>query len=215
MIQAEDMFQFPANMKNGRPDILHSISVFLAALCILGMASCATKPKASPWQPVYVTDKSKYILLHPADIEVPLDMPQQITGNYGEKEFVMDAWVLADAQGINMMLLNSFGAGMGELDFREEAISFSSPFLPASIKPEYIIADFQFCFYRVDALASALKSCGLTLTTELRFTGNEGPVEVRIITDGKKNIIEIEKTKTAVRYRNRLRGYAYILGGQF
>jgi hypothetical protein len=87
--------------------------------------------------------------------------------------------------------------------------------LPASLKPEYIVADFQFCFYRADALEAALESCGLALTTERRPGGAEGPVEARTISDGKKSIIEIEKTKNAVRYRNHVRGYAYTLGGEF
>ncbi|MDR0877097.1 MAG: DUF3261 domain-containing protein [Treponema sp.] len=190
-------------------------SLLVGIMIILGAVSCATIPKASPYSPVYITDRSKYILLPPSDIEVSLDMPQQIAGRYGKQEFVMDAWALADEDGINLALLNSFGANMGELKFSDGTLSFSSPLLPSSIKPEYIVADFQFCFYRVDALAEALKACGLNLLVEQRHIENEGSVEIRTITEDKKIIIEIEKTVTAVRYRNLLRGYAYTLGGAF
>jgi hypothetical protein len=184
-------------------------------MIILGMASCATTPKASPHSPVYITDRSKYILLPPSDIEVPLDMPQQIAGRYGKQEFVMGAWALADEEGISLALLNSFGANMGELKFSEGTLSFSSPLLPSSIKPEYIVADFQFCFYRVDTLKDALNACGLNLAVEQRLTENEDSIEVRTITEGEKIIIEIEKTSIEVRYQNHLRGYAYTLVGVF
>lgn len=184
-------------------------------MILLCGASCATRPKASPYGPVYVTDRSKYTLLPPSDIEAPLDMPQQIRGRYGIQEFVMDAWALADERGIDLTLLNSFGAGMGELRFSEGELSFSSTLLPPLVKPEYIVADFQFCFYRIDALIPALKACGLQLVAEQRLTVDEGCSEIRTISEGKKIIIEIEKTSTAVRYRNHLRDYAYILGGVF
>jgi hypothetical protein len=187
----------------------------LPVILILCIASCATMPKASPFSPVYITDTSKYILLPPSDIEVPLDMPQQIAGLYGTQKFVMDAWALADEEGINLVILNSFGANMGELKFSKETLSFSSSLLPASIKPGYIVADFQFCFYRVDALTEALKACGLDFAAEQRFTENGDFIEIRTITEGKKVIIEIEKTKNSVSYQNHLRGYSYTLAGTF
>jgi hypothetical protein len=192
-----------------------SLPGIVIIMLILGAASCATQPKASPYSPVYITENSKYILLPPSDIEVPLDMPQQIAGRYGKQEFVMDAWALADEEGITLAILNSFGANMGELKFSEGALSFSSPLLPSSIKPEYIVADFQFCFYRADALADALKACGLDFAAEQRLTESDGYIEVRTIAEGERIIIEIEKTVSAVRYQNHLRGYAYTLGGAF
>ncbi|GHU67463.1 hypothetical protein FACS189447_09670 [Spirochaetia bacterium] len=184
-------------------------------MLILCTASCATAPKASPHTPVYITDSSKYTLLPPSNIDVPLDMPQQIAGRYGKQEFVMDAWALADEKEINLVILNSFGSNMGELRFSAETLWFSSSLLPSSIKPGYIVAYFQFCFYRVDALTRALKACGLDFQAEQGLTESGDHIEIRTITEGKKTIIEIEKTSTAVKYRNLLREYSYTLGGAF
>jgi hypothetical protein len=183
-------------------------------LSLFWLVSCAVVPASSPFSPVYVTDRAKYVLLPPADIEAPLDMLQQITGSYGKESFLMNAWVSANEQGIDMSLLTGFGTSLGEFSLREGAISFSSAVFPPALKPEYVAADFQFCFYRVDALIRGLKKTSLNMVVEQRL-GAEGCVEVRTIYDKKKVIIEIEKSPTRILYTNHLRGYAYTLEGDF
>jgi hypothetical protein len=138
-------------------------------------------------------------------------MAQQISAVYKDQDYILNAWVKADETGTAMTFFNSLGAGMGELSYREGALSFSSPVFPSSLKPEYIIADFQLCFYGYDALSRALKASGLALEAEKDGTDSE----TRRISSRKNVIIEIEKTKTAVRYVNHLRGYAYTLEGEF
>jgi hypothetical protein len=142
-------------------------------------------------------------------------MVQQISGTYGGREFVMNAWVKADETQITMALLNSFGGGMGDLSFREEGLSFSSPYLPQALKPEYIVADFQFCFYQSAALAGAFKNTGLTWRSKKWETGEGECREFRFLFDGESPIFEIEKAGTFVSYTNHLRGYSYILEGGF
>jgi hypothetical protein len=188
---------------------LHLGFALLAVVCL---HSCATKQAEASFAPVYVTDQVKYVLLPPSNIKDPLDMAQQISGSWGKQEFLMDAWVRADQKGISMALFNSLGTTLGDLSFSDRALSFSSPLFPSSFKAEYIIADFQFCFYRIDALVPALR--GLTLVVEI-WDGLSGSREVRRILEGKKLIIEIEKTDGMVRYTNHLRGYAYTLRGAF
>jgi hypothetical protein len=160
---------------------------------------------------VYVTDRARYTLLSPAAIEFPLDGPQQIEGRYGSEEFILEAWVKADESGLTMALFNSFGADFGELSLDDTGVSFVSTVFPPSVKGEYVAADFQFCFYRVDLLREALGAAGLTLITQ---TGSRGE-ERRIIRAGKRTIIEVEKSPGMVTYINHLRGYAYTLRGAF
>jgi len=105
-----------------------------------------------------------------------------------------------------MSLVNELGAPMGELSYHNGLVSFSSPVFPSSLKPEYIVADFQFCFYNIFALRQALENCGLLLET----TENS-----RRIIQGDNVIIEIEKNQNTVRLVNHLRGYAYTLEGDF
>jgi hypothetical protein len=142
-------------------------------------------------------------------------MAQQISGNYGNREWVMEAWVQADDTQINMTLFNSLGGTLGDLSFRGQEIHFTSGVLPASFKPEYILADFQFCFYKPEALAAALKDAGLTLVTDRISTEDGGYRETRTVFEGKDRIIDIEKSPSSVTYTNHLRGYAYTLDGTF
>jgi hypothetical protein len=140
-----------------------------------------------------------------------MDGPQQISGTYGKQEFVMDAWVKADQDGIDMALFNSFGAGMGELGFQDGEVSFTSGIFPSSLPGEYIIADFQLCFYKAEAVRKNLAAAGLKFKRELQME----QVEVRGVFAGKKEIIRIEKNAETVKYVNFLRGYSYTLRGDF
>jgi hypothetical protein len=178
---------------------------------LLGLLSCATGQR---YAPVYF-DRARYNLLPPRDIEAPLDMAQHIRGSYGEQEFVMDAWVKADTTGVIMAFFNGFGAGMGDLSFDEGGIAFSSAFLPQTVQGEYIMADFQLCFYRIDALAAALKRAGLGLRVETTPEGEIRTIVAAKAPDNSKILITIEKSRRAVRYINHQRGYAYTLEGDF
>ena len=178
---------------------------FLAVLIFMYLYSCSSlavdkRPYA------YLVDRSKYFLLPPTAIEKPVDMAQYISALYSGQRSYFSAWVLADENGIDMSLFNELGAAMGELSYREGAASMSSTVFPQSIKPEYIVADFQLCFYDPDLLSKALKGCGLVLETENNH---------RRVFEGRRLIIEIEKTSGAVKLVNYLRNYSYILEGEF
>lgn len=188
----------------------------ITLIILLGLSSCVTNKPENPFvSPVYVTNQVKYILLPPEDIAVSLDMVQHISGIYGKQQFVMDTWVQADVSSITMMFFNNFGSNMGELLYDGKTVLLESPYFPSSLKPEYVIADFQFCFYRSDILAEALKDIGLILEiNNIEIPGTD-PLERRIILSGTKKIIEIEKTPKRVLYNNILRGYSYTLEGEF
>jgi hypothetical protein len=155
---------------------------------------------------VYLADNVKYTLLPPEGIEYPIDMFQQISASYQDNEYLLNAWVKADNSSVDMILLNELGAHIGELSYREGTVSFSSPVFPKSLKPEYIIADFQLCFYNALLLQHVLKSCGLSF---------EYTEAYRRVLQEKTLIIEIEKNIGQVRLVNHLRGYAYTLEGDF
>jgi len=176
-------------------------------LLILCCCSCTSKTTVKENRlNVYLTGSSLYRLLPPENIENSLDMAQHISASWQGRDFFLNAWVKADETGMEMTLLNELGASMGELSYRDGIASFSSPIFPSSLKPEYIIADFQFCFYNALALRKALEDCGLLF----EYTGNS-----RRIYQGKTLIVEIEKNQNAVKLINHLRGYTYTLEGSF
>ena len=135
-----------------------------------------------------------------------MDMAQQISASWEGRDYFLNAYVQADETGMGMTLLNELGASMGEISYRNGAVSFSSGMFPKSLKPEYIVADFQLCFYNTLLLRQTLEDCGLSL---------EGTVPSRRILQGENVIIEIEKKSGTVRLVNHLRGYSYTLEGDF
>jgi hypothetical protein len=140
-----------------------------------------------------------------------MDMAQHITGTYGGQEFILDAWTEADENRVTMAFFNTLGVGMGDLSFGGEGLFFSSAFLPPQLKAEYIVADFQFCFYRAEAVEAALKQARLSFTVEKTADGRE----IRTIFEGNTPIIKIEKGTALVVYTNYLRRYAYTLEGEW
>jgi hypothetical protein len=177
-------------------------TVIILFLCC---CSCASKVPVIEDRPyIYLTGRSKYFLLPCENIENSLDMAQRISASWQGMDCFFNAWVKADESGMEMTLLNELGVSMGELSYRNELVSFSSSIFPKSLKPEYIVADFQLCFYNVTALRQALKDCGLSFET----SGNS-----RRILNGKTVVIEIEKSQNTVRLINHLRGYTYTLEG--
>jgi len=176
--------------------------IFLFLCC----CSCASKNPIREDYYVYLTDSSKYFLLSCEDIEKSQDSAQRISASWQGNDYFFNAWVKADETGMEMTLLNELGVSIGELTYRNGLVSFSSSIFPKSLKPEYIVADFQLCFYNTPALSRALKDCGLVFEN----TGNS-----RRVFQGKNLIIEIEKTKNIIKLVNHLRGYAYTLEGNF
>ena len=154
----------------------------------------------------FLTDDSKYYLLPPGDIAKPIDMAQFVSASFSGHDYFMNTWVKADETGVEIILFNDFGAGMGELVFKKDELHFSSLVFPKSLKPEYIVADFQLCFYDPLLLKTALKKSGLVFETEGRK---------RRVLKGRNLIIEIEETDEEVKLVNHLRGYSYALEGDF
>jgi len=184
---------------------LRSIPIIPLFTIITVLSSCvsASKPQDNSLY-VWMTNSSKFILLPARNIENPINSFQMLSASYDKQEFQVNALVIADDTGMNMTLFNELGANMGELSWRNGEISFSSSVFPNALKPEYIIADFQLCFYNSAALGKALNDCGLLLEE----TGN-----TRRILQGKKLIIEITKDENSVKIINHLRGYFYSLEG--
>jgi hypothetical protein len=178
-----------------------------AIAVILLLVSCASRHIDSENRPyAYLTDGSKFFLLPPGGTEKSMDMAQHISASYGGQDYFFNAWVKADEAGMEMTLFNELGVNMGELSYRDGAVNISSPIFPKSLRPEYIVADFQLCFYKPLLLRRALKDCGLLFETE---------GSIRRVLKGKKTITEIEKTGASVKLANRLRGYVYTLEGDF
>ena len=177
--------------------------------CIVCILSCASAAKKNI-QYVYITHNTKFVLLPTWEIEQAMDMAQFLSYEFRGQNYFLNAWVKANENAIEMAFFNELGVSIGELSYMDGIVHFSSAVFPSSVMqsfiPEYVIADFQLCFYDPFLLGRALKKSGLVLET------NNGS---RRILSGNEVIIEINKTGNTVRLVNHLRGYAYTLEGDF
>jgi hypothetical protein len=184
-----------------------AILVTFFFVILIGISSCASKPAARKTEfYVDLTKNSKFFILPPRDIEKPMDMAQHISASFGRQNHFINAWVKADETKIEMSMFNEMGATMGELFFEEGFIDFKSSVIPEFFGPEFIIADFQVCFYDPHSLSISLKKCGLNLNVD-----NDN----RYIMRRNNLIIEIPKTNSRVTLVNYLRGYTYSIEGDF
>jgi hypothetical protein len=178
----------------------------LAVCCSVFVSACANVPAVPA---VYLTGGSKYALLPPSDIGETCDTAARFSAAFRGKEYSVEAWVKADQSGISLAFFNSLGADLGNIQYSGGAVSVSSPIFPHSLKPEYVIADFQLCFYQEAALSKRLGAIGLKFDAAKDSRSGE----IRRVFSKGKCIIEITKSKGRVSLVNRLRGYSYRLEG--
>jgi hypothetical protein len=155
---------------------------------------------------VYLTDTRTVGLLPPSALDRSFESYQQIEGSYRGETYYLDAYVQADKQHFDMVAFNSFGTKVFEMEYAGGSVRYSTTFSPGGMKPEYILADFQLCFFPSDAVGRNLRAAGLSFEER-----REGEAVVRTVSADGQLIIEIRRTAGEVRYRNLLRGYQYIV----
>ncbi len=188
---------------------MRKIIPFLILVSLLAF-SCASNSLDEHDYFVYVTNSAKYRLLPPSCMDGVLDCYQKMHATFGEgkseKEFIFDAYVVSDQQTLSMCLFNDFGTTIAELLFDGKNIVFDTAVLPKSVRPEYIVADFQFCLYDAKKITDALENCGLNFYVE-----KNDSEEVRKIILGEKIIEKITRTENYIKCENFLRKYSYTL----
>lgn len=186
-----------------RFNILKAAGILLAATFF---SSCMSGKVAGSLSPVYVTNTKKIELLNPSEMSGTIDSMQLLEGQFGENQFSLICYFIADESQISISLLNDFGTSMGELVYDGETVDFNSAIFPQKLKAEYIVADIQNAFYKKGSLKDNFAAAGLGFEVE----ENDG-TETRTITSKGKIIEKIEKKDKTVTITNILRGYKYIL----
>ncbi|MBQ9206156.1 MAG: DUF3261 domain-containing protein [Treponema sp.] len=198
--------------------------IFLCLIPFLFIA-CASSRFESQFSPVYVTNTSKFAILPPAGMEGSIDKVQRMTMKFGEQSFDFDVYVISDPQQLSMTIFNEFGTTMGSLFYDGVQLDFDSAVFPKNLKSEYIVADFQFCLYKVHELQQALSKIGVDFEVSIACKEDGTSEETRTLSKKGKPISKITKTFAAnapdateslksIQYDNFLRGYSYYLAGE-
>ena len=185
-------------------------SFFLLIFLVIGISCTSTPRNIEAEKQVYLTDTTYVNILPPSVATVNLQMFQQVVGSYSGQNFQMDAFLILNQDEINVTLMNSFGTTMGTLLYTPSTMEFETALFPASIKPAYIIFDFQLCFYPVEELKRELEDSGLSLNLT-----KDDSQELREIRDKDRLIISILKENEKIQYVNNERNYSYTIYGDF
>ena len=168
--------------------------------------SCATVKKLPGLEKIYVTNTKQINLLPTEYIAQPLDSIMQLNITFEENSFSVLTYIQADENILFMELMNDFMISMGTLEYDGSSIQFDCAAFPSSLKPEYIINDFQNAYYSAEELKKNLNASRLAFE-EL----TEGEVTKRFVKDNSKVIEEITITAESVTLKNYLRNYEYTL----
>lgn len=149
---------------------------------------------------------------------------QRMEAKFGKNEFEADVYVISNDDQLSMTIMSEFGTTVAELYYDGEELDFASSVFPKNLRAEYIVADFQFCLYDIDALKSALEKAGVDFEVWLEEMPDGNWAESRILRQKGKTIAKVTKKyeknlKTeanelkSIKYENFLRGYSYELTG--
>lgn len=195
----------------------HFKNTFIVAAFFAGLSlvSCGSTQKVigSEVSPVYVTNSKKYYLIEPSKIERNIDSYIALKCKFGENEFTCLSMLQMNEKSVYLCLLSDFGTTLGELSYDGKKVDLECALLPKRMKGEFIVADLQFAFYRLDEISKTLNKIGLTVSASMDFAtvDNLSVKEVRSIMKGNKCIERITKTNKSVLIENLLRGYSYEL----
>lgn len=173
------------------------LSIFLFA--------CSSTIRTTTEVPVYITNSRAIYPLPPSDIKTPLDEAQLLEGTYGNQSFSLESWTIANDSLISISLFNSIGASFGSLFYSKDSLFFNSSFIKSKqIKPQYIVTDFQLCFYKTEPLQKMYSKHGL-----LFFEKIQKDTIIRGVIDQKDTIIKITRNPEMTLFKNHLRNYEY------
>ncbi|MBN1799474.1 MAG: DUF3261 domain-containing protein [Spirochaetales bacterium] len=170
-------------------------------------AACAGSPPGTHIPaPVYLTDEKHITLLPTQAVENEFEIYQIIDGYYKSRTYSIEALVQTNLEEINIISFNNLGTQVYDLAYKNSDMVFHSPQATADIKPEYIVADFQLCYFPRSAVESMIREAGLIFEEIPQPDG-----WVRRILDGAQLIIHIQRKGNDLNYKNHLREYGYTI----
>lgn len=211
-------------MRNEKLSWCRIIFFILACWLFFLFFSCTSTKIDSDFSPVFVTNSAVYKILPPELMEGHFDGMQRMNAKFAKNEFEAEIYVIANDEQLSMTIMSEFGTTVAELFYDGEELDFASSVFPKNLRAEYIVADFQFCLYDIDALKSALEKAGVDFEVWLEEMPDGNWAESRILRQKGKTIAKVTKKyeknlKTeanelkSIKYENFLRGYSYELAG--
>lgn len=186
---------------------MKKIAIFLLAFSLF-LAGCATTKDASDGGfPVYVTNRIKVPLFPTEFMDGEIDLFELFEGDFSENKFSSNILFASNQKSLSLILLNSFGATIGNLFYDGKTLDFESSFFPKNFKAQYVVFDIQLAFYNADLVKKELKKHKL----DFEAKKTDGENETRLLKEKGKLITEIKTENEKTTITNHLRGYTYVI----
>lgn len=185
----------------------------LLAFFMLLLVACYHAHHVPGTAPVYYSDGRAVSLLPTAAMTRGIDMPQRIEGKFEKPDgssdsFEADSWVRANDSVLSITLFTGFGTTLGEITYARDSVKAESSVMNvAKFKTEYLVADFQICFYPFEALRKNFEQAGFAFTENRPRAGNGD--FVRTLSENGKVILTATKKGSELTLVNELRRYSY------
>jgi hypothetical protein len=182
---------------------------FAVLLALVGCSRSNVKPGTAP---VYYSDNRSVALLPTSAMTEKLDMPQHLRGEFTQqdgslKSFEGDSWVRANDTILSIMLFSGFGTTIAEITYGKDSVHFESSVMDVEkMKAEYVLADFQVCFYPYKALKDNFEEAGFVFEES---RGGANLDYVRTLKDGNTLVLTAERKGKEITLVNSLRHYSY------
>lgn len=178
----------------------------LAVLGLLLISSCATHSASSGnLARVYYSDSRYVHLLSPESFQNSVEEKQHIAATYGERKFSAESWMLLNDSLVHLMVFSPVGSVIAEIVYTEDSLFMESRWMDAQkVKPEYVVADIQFCYYPANALKENFRAAGLEFDESA-----EGNATVRTLSENGELLMKMERLDGVLSLENFLRHYSY------
>lgn len=187
--------------------MLKRLAFFTLFLLLVACHNALVKPGAAP---VFYSDVHSVQLLPTKAMQGSIDMPQHLEGYFAKpngdtSSFEGDTWVRANDTILSIHLFSGFGTTIAELTYTRDSVAFESSFMDVEkLKAEYVLADFQICFYPFEALKQNFEKSGFEFSETTEGSGFE-----RVLSENGTVILKAKKTGSEIDLVNELRKYRY------
>lgn len=182
--------------------------VFILAVFAL-IVSCGSSKTSSP--KVFYTNSTFVKLLPTQSISKSLNMRQHVIGNFynanGNKSIEADVLVVANDSLVRLYIMGQLGLSIGEILYAKDTVHFESSVIDTDkLKAEYVLADFQFCFYDKTELKKNFEMNKFSFVEE----AHENYFE-RTLLQNNKVILVAKKDGDKIELKNYVRNYSYTI----
>jgi hypothetical protein len=140
-------------------------AVFAATL----LAGCMAMPQPPPGYPAnqaIVAPQLNFVLPPPATLGQTVSVAQTIVSRFRGNSFAVEAQIQITPDSLDFVAMDGFGRRALTINWHGGVPVYQpAPWLPPTLRPANILADFVICYWPDDAIAAAIKDSGATLVT--------------------------------------------------